>query len=109
MEKYFKFDGIASRSEYWAVNIIGSVLAMVAITVGAVISSGANIALLGLVIILVSSVVLTWALIATGARRCRDAGINPWWVLAQIIPYVGFVVWIVIGVLQTKQEIVNGN
>jgi uncharacterized membrane protein YhaH (DUF805 family) len=104
MEKYFNFREVATRSEYWAVIIIATVLAAAAGFIGGLfLAAGSNAALAFGVVILLAAVVLgTWVTIATCVRRCRDAGINVWWTLAACAPYIGWIVAIVIGVLPTK-------
>jgi uncharacterized membrane protein YhaH (DUF805 family) len=97
MEKYFKFDGVAARSEYWAVMIIAFFASFsVGFIGGMFLAAGSNVALA-----LGAALVVAWLVIATTVRRCRDAGINVWWTLAACVPYIGFVVAIVIGAIPT--------
>lgn len=110
MEKYFYFKGYASRSEYWAVQLITVpiffVLMIIAVGIGALGTSGliaAGFFIFG------SLVLVAWLALATTARRCRDAGINPWFTLAVFIPYFAIIPWIVFGCLQTEKETANGN
>ena len=104
MGKYFKFGGLAQRSEYWAVNLIGFLVAMVgyAIAIAFMMTGSAGL-VLGIVTALAVAVAYGWLWIATSVRRCRDADINPWWTAAVFVPYVGFAAWIVIGVLGTQK------
>jgi uncharacterized membrane protein YhaH (DUF805 family) len=83
--------------------IIGWILAAVLsiVTIAVMILDGMFV-LLGGLIMLAGFIVLIWAMLATTASRCRDAGINPWWTAATFIPYVGFVVMIVVGCLQSR-------
>jgi uncharacterized membrane protein YhaH (DUF805 family) len=83
MKEYFKFEGTAKRQEYWAV-IVLSIVAYIAGFI--VLESG----VLG-------------ALIAVTIKRLRDAGLNTWWTLAILIPYVGTVATIVFGVIGSKE------
>ena len=110
MEKYFKFDGVATRSEYWGVMIIATALAFVAGLFGGFVlgfggAGGSTLAvILGGLILLATIVISAWATIATCVRRCRDAGINVWWTLGACVPYVGWIVAIVIGCLKTDEQ-----
>jgi uncharacterized membrane protein YhaH (DUF805 family) len=97
MKEYFKFDGTAKRQEYWAV-ILLSVVAYIAGFI--VLESGALGALLALVIF----VAALWATIAVTVKRLRDAGLNTWWILAILIPYVGTVASIVFGIIGSKED-----
>lgn len=105
MRRYLDFTRMASRSEYWGVLIISWLLAAVIsiVTIAVMILDGLFVFLGGL-ILLATFVVLIWAALATTASRCRDAGINPWWTAASILPYIGFVVMIVIGCLATSEK-----
>lgn len=102
MKQYLKFDGYATRSEFWGVYVISVVLGMIS---GAVV--GVSLAADFSALLVISGIAMlavmvlgTWAIVATAVRRCNDAGINPWWVAAGFIPYIGAIVWIVIGVLK---------
>ena len=57
----------------------------------------------GSIILLITSATLTWAMLATSIRRCRDAGISPWFTLSFLVPYLNFIVFIVFGVLKTDK------
>ena len=96
MKEYFKFEGTAKRQEYWAV-IVLSIVAYVAGFI--VLESGALGALLALVIF----VAALWALLAVTVKRLRDAGLNTWWTLAILVPYLGTVATIVFGVIGSKE------
>jgi uncharacterized membrane protein YhaH (DUF805 family) len=103
MTKYFNFLARSTRSEYWGVIILSSIFFILAAVLGSVIMAvgSAPGLLVGGLILIVAFVSTVWANIATTVRRCRDAGINPWWTASVVIPYVGFVTWIVIGCLKT--------
>ena len=97
MKEYFNFNGTAKRQEYWAV-IIVSILAYVAGFIALEGSGG-----LGALIAIVVFVAALWAMIAVTVKRLRDAGLNVWWILVTLIPYVGTVATIVFGCIGSKQ------
>ena len=97
MKEYFKFDGTAKRQEYWAV-ILLSIVAYIAGFI--VLESGA----LGALIALAIFVAALWAVLAVTVKRLRDAGLNTWWILAVLIPYVGTIATIVFGVIGSKEN-----
>ena len=100
---YFKFRGVATRSEFWAVTIINFLTNMVlSLIAGLLFASSDFGAIVGAVFFVSILILSIWLALATCARRCRDAGINPWWTTGLIIPYVAIIIWIVVGVLATK-------
>jgi uncharacterized membrane protein YhaH (DUF805 family) len=104
-KKYIEFTGTATRSEYWAIYLLTWVLVFIATFLFFILSlSGPIGILLGSVIMLATGFSLVWLMAATAARRCRDAGINPWFVLSFIIPYINFIVFIVMGCLKTEEK-----
>jgi uncharacterized membrane protein YhaH (DUF805 family) len=113
MSKYLSFNGTATRQQYWAVVFISFfahvLLVVLSIAVGAGVESvakglGGFITILSLLIITVLYLIIHFS---NAVRRCRDADINPWWSLAQIIPYAGFIVLIVIGCLPSIDKFNN--
>ena len=106
MGQYFKFEGSATRSEYWAVTLIGGVCAFVLAFFGTIIlgaSSGTFGAVIGGLMLAATFIGAIWLTVATTMRRCRNAGINTWWTLAICIPYVGWIVSIVLGCLKADE------
>ena len=103
MKRYLDWHRRAARSEYWGVLIISWILALVLsmLVIGVAIFDGIFV-ILALLMLILGLVTLIWAMLATTASRCRDAGINPWWTAATVIPYIGFVVMIVVGCLNTQ-------
>jgi uncharacterized membrane protein YhaH (DUF805 family) len=87
-KKYFVFEGKATRSEYWGVSLICYVLALPALFFAGILG--------GMIII--------WTLLCTTARRCRDAGINPWFSATILIPWIAIIAVVVFGCLKTEKE-----
>ena len=96
MKEYFKFEGTAKRQEYWAVIL----LSIVAYVVGFIALESGD---MGVLIALVTFVAALWATIAVTVKRLRDAGLNTWWILAILIPYVGTIASIAFGVIGSKE------
>lgn len=110
MDKYFRFSGTATRSEYWAVYLINLAVFFTLLVTG-VIFFGIGESMDSVVPMLIGGLILVaslvgpcWVAIATTVRRCKDADINPWWTLATLIPYLNFIPLIVIGVLPTVKK-----
>lgn len=106
MTRYFDFGRLANRSEYWATLILTSVaalvLTLVSLTPVGLAGGDSAAAILSLILILAVMVAGVWITLAVSVARCRSAGINPWWTAALILPYVGFVVMIVLGCLAPR-------
>ncbi len=106
MKQYFNFDGSSTRSEYWAITLIGGVCSFVLAFFGAILAfseAGAIATVIGGLILAATFIGAIWLTVATTMRRCRNAGINTWWTLAICIPYVGWIVTIVLGCLKTDE------
>lgn len=109
-KKYLEFTGRATRSEYWGVYLASWLLIIVAMFLFFLLGlSGPFGILVGALTLLATGFVLTWLVVATAVRRCRDAGINPWFTVSLIIPYINFIVFIVFGVLNTEKDSENGS
>lgn len=108
-KQYLSTEGRATRSEYWGV-YLGTwlILALITLIFFVLTLIGSVGIVIGSIIMLLTSATLTWAMIATAIRRCRDAGINPWFTLTFLVPYVNFIVFIVFGVLNTDKDTEHG-
>lgn len=104
--QYFSFSGRSTRSQFWATEILNILitmaLALVVIVLATLLPEAVAPWVIGIlgVPIFVAYVVVYWATIA---RRCRDAGINPWFALTVMLPYVGLIAFIVFGCLPTDE------
>lgn len=108
-KQYLSTEGRATRSEYWGVYLATwLILALVTLLFFVLTLTGVFGIAIGATIMIASSITLTWAMIATSIRRCRDAGINPWFTLSFLLPYVNFIVFIVFGVLNTDKDVEDG-
>jgi len=102
-KKYSVFSGTATRSEYWGVIFVTWAISMAVGLLALLFMSIGTVGLIvGLIVLLALIVFNIWLNLATIIRRCRDADINPWFVLTLLIPYVGFVAMIVFGCLSSK-------
>ena len=105
IEKYFAFTGTASRSEYWGVNIMSYLLLLPILIVGIIFTMGGLVgSVVGGLLIIGGVIALAWAVLATTARRCRDAGINPWFAGTILIPWFALIPFIVFGCLKPDSD-----
>jgi uncharacterized membrane protein YhaH (DUF805 family) len=59
---------------------------------------------LGALVALVALVAALWVVLAVNVKRLRDVGLNTWWVLVVLVPYVGTVATIVFGCLRSVEQ-----
>lgn len=85
---YSKFDGRASRAEYWWP-------ALVNIVIGLVLSLLSQASVFFLVIYVIFSLALLIPSLAVTVRRLHDTGRSGWWILIALIPIIGAIVLIV--------------
>ena len=105
MKDYFKFSGTASRSEYWGVHVVGFIAAVIGYMISfGIMTAGPAGMFVGVALAIAVMVAYGWLWISTTIRRCRSAKINPWWTAAVVIPYIGLIVVIVIGVLKPQEN-----
>ncbi len=97
MPRYLDFFGNASRAEYWLIHIAAPLLlGLMAWVLMQVWFS---------TLLLTGGVLITaWLCLATAVRRCREAGISPWWTASFFLPYLNLIALVVIGVLAPKAE-----
>ena len=90
--KYVKFDGVASRSEYWWWTLFSVIVSVVLGGIDIAIGGQQNIAALqtlwGLAVLLPS--------VAVGVRRLRDAGYSWRFLFLGLIPFIGAIIVIVL-------------
>lgn len=88
--KWFSFYGTDNRQDFWMCQIA---LLCLAFVLGFVLGGSANQkgadAFAGGVLFLFFSMSM--------ARRFRDMGVNPWWVILSLFPLVGLVLWLAAG------------
>jgi uncharacterized membrane protein YhaH (DUF805 family) len=100
MEKYFSFSGRATRSEFWGVLLICYLAVMPLIVLFATFAG-----VVGAILAFLAVIASFYLMFATSARRCRDAGINPWF---SLVTFVTIIPIIVFGCLPTEKE-TDGN
>jgi uncharacterized membrane protein YhaH (DUF805 family) len=104
--KYARFDGRASRGEYWwsalGVGLVFLVLYVVA-TIAAASNSTALASIL-FVLVVVFSLAVAIPSIAIAVRRLHDGGFSGWFYLLGFIPIVGGIITLVLMCLPPKPE-----
>lgn len=99
---YARFSGRASRSEFWWVMLTLGIVAVVCGMLAGAAEEDSTLGLTFLVILLILTLACAvpgWALLV---RRLHDADLSGWLSLLTVLPYIGFVIQIVFGVLPSK-------
>ncbi|KAB2314663.1 DUF805 domain-containing protein [Betaproteobacteria bacterium SCN2] len=100
--KSFSFEGRARRKEYWMFVLIAVIISLVLGFIDGLLgiySEGAGIGLLGgifAISILIQS-------IAVGVRRLHDTGRSGWWLLINLVPFVGWVIVLALMAMEGKR------
>ncbi len=108
MKTHFSFDGHTGRSLFWGTTLI-SVLCLGVLLLVSTFIIGMGMVypmmlVIGILALVASCIGYIWVYIAVAVKRCRDAGINPLWTIATVLPYIGLITFIVIGVLPTEKR-----
>ncbi len=95
-KKYARFDGRASRSEFWFF-VLGLIVLEVVLYIPIIIGAAADIPILTILFALVLIVVALGAIvpmIAVGVRRLHDAGFSGWLYLIGFVPCIGIALYV---------------
>lgn len=98
--KYAKFRGRAAPSEFWWF-VLFSVLGSFTATIVLAVALAADLAVFELLFIL-WHLAMVLPLLAVTVRRLHDIGRSGWWLLLSFIPFVGFIV-IILLVIPTRR------
>lgn len=110
MNKYFSFLGKATRSEFWATNLIvifAGWIVLIALLIFSAMFAIISEIFVGMMVIISFVgwfVACIWLLLAVGVKRCRDADISVFWIIPLILPVTFVIMTIVLGVLPTVDK-----
>ncbi|STD04988.1 Inner membrane protein yhaH [Dermatophilus congolensis] len=107
LRQFFVFSGRARRSEYWWFFAFGVAAMFVTTLIDAVLFpfTASELTALGPLGNVVSLVLLV-PMLAVGSRRMHDTGRSGWWLLIQLIPLLGPVVF---GILAARRGTAGHN
>jgi transcriptional regulator with XRE-family HTH domain len=91
LRHYSDFEGVAGRSEFWWFTLAVALAASLGAAIGPWLST-----LVGVLVL------VPW--LAVGARRLRDAGESPWWLLMLLVPVGGLVAVGVLAAMPSKEQ-----
>lgn len=87
-KKYAEFDGRSRRTEYWMFILFNMIVSFVFGFIDGMAATGGVIGLLYVLVVFVPS-------IAVSIRRLHDAGHSGWWLLINLIPILGWIVFLI--------------
>lgn len=93
LKKYAVFDGRSQRKEYWMFTLFHFIITIILSIIAGVIDSNILSILYGLAVFIPS--------LAVSVRRLHDTNRTGWWVLINIIPLIGLIVFIIFMVLDS--------
>ena len=102
-KQYAVFNGRAQRSEYWFFVLFYAIGYLIVSIIDGVIgtySIESGMGALGTIFVLVHLL----PSIAVGVRRLHDIGRSGWWLLINLIPLIGPIVFIVFAVTDSKED-----
>ncbi|HRW05364.1 MAG: DUF805 domain-containing protein [Caldilineaceae bacterium] len=94
LQKYFDFSGRARRKEYWYFVLFNIIVSIILAVIDQAIGTGSMESGVGLLGSLYSLAVLLPGL-GVSVRRLHDTGRSGWWILINLIPLIGSIVFLV--------------
>lgn len=94
IRQFADFKGRARRKEFWMFALVNFVVSLVITIVGSIIGTTLLSTIYSLAILLPS--------LGVGVRRLHDVGKSGWYMLASLIPVIGWI-WLLILVVQDSQ------
>lgn len=93
LNKYFQFSGRASRSEYWYYQLFVLLCFGLFFAFLAAIESPHPLVSLAVILVFLAAVIPQWT---AAVRRLHDTDRSGWWLLIQVVPWIGPVVLLVL-------------
>ena len=93
---YVDFKGRATRKQFWLFVLWSFIVFLVlGIVLGFLNDTGDIIYTVCQLVVLLPS-------LAIAARRLRDGGFSPWWLLIGVVPFIGWIVLLIMYLLPSK-------
>ena len=99
MATLFDFTRNCPRSEFWLVQVLGAMLALMFVGLMTTSPNGS----IGVLISFIAIIAIVIAQLSALVSRIRDAGYSVLWLIACFVPYFGLIAWIIFGCLETKK------
>lgn len=104
IEKYADFNGRASKSEYWWFALFSVLVYIgVALLSGGALDEMGNMSGTATTMFLLVALALLLPSVAVAVRRLHDTDKSGWFYLVALIPYVGWIILLVLLILPAKE------
>lgn len=88
LTNYFQFNGRARRTEYWMFTLFSFIIALLLSFVQSFLNLGELLTWIYSLFVFIPS-------LAVGVRRLHDTGKSGWWILINLIPIIGAIIFII--------------
>ena len=101
LKKYAVFSGRATRTEFWMFTLWNTIVAIVLAIIESLLvrATGTNAFMF---IMWVYALAIILPSIGVSLRRLHDAGFSGWWILIDLVPFIGAIVLIIMYVQPSK-------
>ena len=103
LKKFAVFQGRARRKEYWYFVLFNVIIGFVLGFIDGLIGTYDMVTGVGLLSVLYSLAVLVPG-VAVTVRRLHDTGRSGWWILVNLIPIIGVIVFLIFAVQDSQPE-----
>ncbi len=100
LKRCFKFSGRASRAEFLRITLVYTILLVVAcIAFNAAVESAKSLRLALALLVFFCPI----PIISASVRRLHDMGRSIWWWLLVVIPYVGWIIFLILLLFKSQE------
>lgn len=93
---YVDFSGRATRTQFWLFVLFNMIVFFV---LGIILGFFGDV---GQIIGVICQLAVLLPSLAIAARRLRDCGFSPWWLLIGLVPFIGWIVLLIFYLLPSK-------
>lgn len=94
LRNYLGFSGRATRKEFWMFTLWNSIIMLVIAVAENLLANTASGSIL-MVVLWIYVIAVFFPSLGVALRRLHDAGFSGWWILIDLVPFIGAIVLIV--------------
>lgn len=110
LRKYAVFQGRASRKEYWMFMLVNIIIVAILVGLGVGLSALVDqpeqmfpwTMLVVIALLLIYNLAIFIPSLAVAVRRLHDTDRSGWWILVNLVPYIGGFVFLIFMVIDSK-------